>query len=277
MPVGLCLARRKAEHRGSRHERQQDSRERDVKRQAQGRLASERSGKEGEKDTGSRRHGQRNDRARPRLPPPNLIALAGQLRLTDSSGVAKNYTVPGVRPTLRRSLPALANGRNESVPAIPAGNDKRAERGGKMLKEFKEFALRGNLVDLAVGFIIGAAFSGLVQSVVNDLIMPIIGWITGGIDFSNMYIQLSDTRDAAAAAVPITNLEEARKAGATLAYGNFITLLINFIIVAWVLFMVIKAMNRMSRKPAPAPAAPPPPPRQEILLAEIRDLLAKRG
>ena len=135
-----------------------------------------------------------------------------------------------------------------------------------MLKEFREFALRGNLVDLAIGFIIGAAFSGLVQSLVNDIIMPIIGVITGGIDFSNLYVQL--------AGEPQPTLDAARKAGATLAYGNFITLLINFLIVAWVLFIVVKAMNRL-KKPA-APAAPPAPTREETLLAEIRDLLAKR-
>ena len=135
-----------------------------------------------------------------------------------------------------------------------------------MWKEFRDFALRGNLVDLAIGFIIGAAFSGLVQSVVNDIIMPIIGVVTGGIDFSNLYVQL------AGAAKP--TLEEARKAGATLAYGNFITLLINFIIVAFVLFLIIKAINRVLPKPAPPP--PPGPPKQEVLLTEIRDLLAKR-
>ena len=140
-----------------------------------------------------------------------------------------------------------------------------------MLKEFKEFALRGNLLDLAIGFIIGAAFTGLVQSAVNDILMPIIGRITGGIDFSNMYIQLSGER-------PLHDtLEEARKAGATIAYGNFITLLINFLIVAFVLFLIIKAVNRMTRKPAPPPATPAPPPRQEVLLQEIRDLLAKRA
>jgi large conductance mechanosensitive channel len=138
-----------------------------------------------------------------------------------------------------------------------------------MLKEFREFALRGNLVDLAIGFIIGAAFSGLVTSLVNDIIMPIIGLITGGFDFSNLYLQLSGTHAA--------TLEEARKAGATIAYGNFITLVINFVIVAWVLFMVVKAMNRLKRQAPPAPATPPPPPRQEILLQEIRDLLAKRA
>jgi large conductance mechanosensitive channel len=136
-----------------------------------------------------------------------------------------------------------------------------------MLKEFKEFALRGNLVDLAIGFIIGAAFSGLVQSVVNDIIMPIIGLITGGVDFSNLYVQLSGESQP--------TLALAREAGATLAYGNFITLLINFIIVAFVLFLIIKAMNRMM--PKKAPPAPPGPSKEEVLLAEIRDLLAKRN
>ena len=137
-----------------------------------------------------------------------------------------------------------------------------------MLKEFREFALKGNMVDLAIGVIIGAAFGGLVQSIVNDLLMPIIGLITGGVDFSQMFIQLRGTTAA--------TLEEARKAGATIAYGNFVTLLINFIIVAWVLFMVVKAMNRMKRQPPPVPAAPPAPTREEVLLKEIRDLLAMR-
>jgi large conductance mechanosensitive channel len=138
-----------------------------------------------------------------------------------------------------------------------------------MLKEFKEFALKGNLVDLAVAFVIGAAFSGLVQSVVNDIIMPIIGLITGGLDFSELYIQL--------AGPPQTTLAAAREAGATLAYGNFITLVINFLIVAWVLFLIIKAMNRMQRKQVEAPPPPAPPPREEALLEEIRDLLAKKA
>jgi large conductance mechanosensitive channel len=135
-----------------------------------------------------------------------------------------------------------------------------------MLKEFKEFALKGNLVDLAIGFIIGAAFSGLVQSVVNDIVMPVIGRVTGGIDFSQMYVQLSGE--------PAATLEQARESGATIAYGNFITLVINFLIVAFVLFLVIKAMNRMKRQPPPA--APAPPTREEVLLGEIRDLLAKK-
>jgi large conductance mechanosensitive channel len=134
-----------------------------------------------------------------------------------------------------------------------------------MLKEFQEFALKGNMVDLAIGVIIGAAFGGLVQSVVNDLLMPLIGLITGGIDFTQMYWQLSGE--------PQPTLDRSREAGATLAYGNFITLLINFLIVAWVLFMVVKAMNRLKRQPPPTLEAKP---RQEVLLEDIRDLLAKR-
>ena len=137
-----------------------------------------------------------------------------------------------------------------------------------MLKEFREFALKGNMVDLAIGVIIGAAFGGLVQSVVNDLLMPLIGLATSGVDFTQMYAQLSGG--------PGATLDQARENGATLAYGNFITLLINFLIVAWVLFMVVKAMNRLKRQPQPAPATPPAPTREEILLAEIRDLLAKK-
>lgn len=136
-----------------------------------------------------------------------------------------------------------------------------------MLKEFREFALRGNMVDLAIGIIIGAAFSGLVQSIVNDIIMPIIGRITGGIDFTNKYIQLAGD--------PQPTLDAARKAGATIAYGNFLTLLINFLIIAWILFMIVKGMNHLKRqqKADPAPAATP---EDVALLREIRDLLATR-
>jgi large conductance mechanosensitive channel len=135
-----------------------------------------------------------------------------------------------------------------------------------MLKEFREFALKGNMVDLAIGVIIGAAFGGLVQSIVNDLLMPLIGLATGGIDFSQMFLQLSGEAQP--------TLAQAKTAGATIAYGNFITLLINFLIVAWVLFMVVKGMNRLKRQPQPAPANPP---REEVLLEEIRDLLAKNS
>lgn len=136
-----------------------------------------------------------------------------------------------------------------------------------MLKEFREFALRGNMVDLAIGIIIGTAFSGLVNSVVNDLIMPIIGRITGGIDFSNKFIQLAGD--------PQPTLEAARRAGATIAYGNFLTLLINFIIVAWILFLIVKAMNSMKRKQEAAPVKAAEPDDVK-LLREIRDLMAAR-
>jgi large conductance mechanosensitive channel len=133
-----------------------------------------------------------------------------------------------------------------------------------MLKEFKEFALKGNMVDLAIGVIIGGAFGRLVESIVADIMMPIIGLLTGGIDFSNLYLQLSGA--------PAPTLATAREAGATIAYGNFITLLINFLIVAWVLFIVVKAMNRFKKKEA---AADPAPAKETLLLTEIRDLLAK--
>jgi large conductance mechanosensitive channel len=136
-----------------------------------------------------------------------------------------------------------------------------------MLKEFREFALRGNVVDLAIGIIIGAAFSGLVQSIVNDVVMPVIGLATGGLDFSQMYVQLRGP--------PQPTLADAKKVGATIAYGNFITLLINFVIVAWVLFLVVKMMNRMKRPPVEVVEKTPP--REEQLLTEIRDLLKRRA
>ncbi len=135
-----------------------------------------------------------------------------------------------------------------------------------MLKEFREFALKGNVVDLAVGVIIGAAFGGIVTSLVGDIIMPIIGAMTGGLDFSNYFTGLSK-------AVTAGNLADAKKQGAVLAWGNFLTLTLNFIIIAFVLFLVIRFMNRLKRKDEAAP--PPKPSRQEELLAEIRDLLKK--
>jgi len=143
-----------------------------------------------------------------------------------------------------------------------------------MLKEFRDFAMKGNVVDLAVGVIIGAAFGAIVSSMVADIIMPIVGAIIGafthggGLDFSNYFTGLSDKVNAG-------NLADAKKQGAVLAWGNFLTLTLNFIIVAFVLFLVIKAMNRMKRKDEAAPAAPPKPSREEELLTEIRDLLKK--
>jgi large conductance mechanosensitive channel len=133
-----------------------------------------------------------------------------------------------------------------------------------MLKEFREFAMKGNVVDLAVGVIIGAAFGAIVTSLVGDIIMPIIGAITGGLDFSNYFTGLSK-------AVTATNLADAKKQGAVLAWGSFL----NFIIIAFVLFMVIRAMNTLKRNDEAAPAAPPPPTAEVQLLTEIRDLLKK--
>jgi large conductance mechanosensitive channel len=138
-----------------------------------------------------------------------------------------------------------------------------------MLKEFREFAMKGNVVDLAVGVIIGLAFGAIVNSLVGDIIMPIIGSITGGLDFSNYFTGLSK-------AVVATNLADAKKQGAVLAWGNFLTLTINFLIIAFVLFIVVRGMNTLKRKDAAAAAPPPPKPsREEELLTEIRDLLKK--
>lgn len=138
--------------------------------------------------------------------------------------------------------------------------------------EFKEFALKGNVVDLAVGVIIGGAFGKIVDSVVKDLIMPIANLITGGqIDYANKYLVLSGNVPAGA------SLVEAQKVGNVFAYGNFITIAINFTILAFVIFMMIKQINRLKRaEPAPAPAAPPPTPEDVVLLREIRDSLNKR-
>jgi large conductance mechanosensitive channel len=140
------------------------------------------------------------------------------------------------------------------------------ERGLRVLKEFREFAMKGNVVDLAVGVIIGGAFGGIVTSLVGDIIMPIVGSITGGLDFSNYFTGLSK-------AVTAGNLADARKQGAVLAWGNFLTLTINFMIIAFVLFIVIRFMNRIKRNAAVAP--PPKLTREEELLTEIRDLLKK--
>lgn len=137
-----------------------------------------------------------------------------------------------------------------------------------MMQEFKEFAVKGNVMDLAVGVIIGGAFGKIVDSAVKDLIMPVIGMIVGKIDFSNMYIKLATPPEG----VPDT-LEALQKAGVPVfAYGNFITILVNFIILAFVIFMMIKQFNRMKKE---MPAAPPAMPEEVVLLREIRDSLKK--
>jgi large conductance mechanosensitive channel len=138
-----------------------------------------------------------------------------------------------------------------------------------MWREFREFAMRGNVVDLAVGIILGAAFTTIVNSLVNDLIMPPLGLAIGGIDFSNFFVTLKGGS--------YPTLEAAKATGAvTVNYGLFINAVIRFVIVAFAIFLLVKQINRLQRQEAKAPPAPPEPPRQELLLAEIRDLLDAR-
>jgi large conductance mechanosensitive channel len=136
-----------------------------------------------------------------------------------------------------------------------------------MLSEFKEFALKGNVMDLAVGVIIGAAFGKIVDSLVGDIIMPLLGKVVGGLDFSNYFIPLAgQTADT---------LAEAKKAGAVLAYGNFITVALNFLILAFIIFIMVRQMNRLKRKAPSEPAAPKAPAEEIVLLREIRDSLKR--
>ena len=142
-----------------------------------------------------------------------------------------------------------------------------------MLNEFKEFIAKGNVMDLAVGVIIGGAFALITKSLVGDIFMPIVGAIFGGLDFSNYFLALSSDVTAA-------SLEEAKKQGAVLAYGSFITVVINFIIIAFIIFMMVRYVNRIRaslEKPAeqPAPETPAPPAPEIVLLTEIRDALKK--
>jgi large conductance mechanosensitive channel len=137
-----------------------------------------------------------------------------------------------------------------------------------VFKEFKEFAMRGNVVDLAIGVIIGAAFGAIVNSLVNDIVMPIIGFATGGVDFSDLVYTLKP-----AGVAP----DGSEIAAVTINYGKFINFVVTFIIVAFAMFMVVKAMNRLMRKEAAAPPPPAPPTKEEVLLGEIRDLLARRA
>ena len=135
----------------------------------------------------------------------------------------------------------------------------------RMAQEFRDFAVKGSVVDLAVGVIIGAAFGKIVDSLVGDIIMPVVSKIFGGLDFSNYFIPL--------AGQTATTLVDAKKAGAVLAYGNFITIALNFVILAFIIFMMVKQVNRM-KKDTP-PAAPPATPEDVVLLREIRDSLKK--
>lgn len=142
-----------------------------------------------------------------------------------------------------------------------------------MFKEFKEFALKGNLIDMAVAFVMGAAFTKLSTAFIEDLVMPWVGLIGNGMDFTNKFVALSDK-------VTAINLAEAKKQGAVLAYGDFITIAINFAIVAFVMFLVVKAINKAKKmaikEEAAAPAPPPQPTAEEKLLVEIRDLLKSK-
>jgi large conductance mechanosensitive channel len=143
-----------------------------------------------------------------------------------------------------------------------------------MLKEFKEFALRGNVMDLAVGVIIGGAFGTIVNSVVNDLIMPLVG-ILFKADFKNIFLPLSAKVKEAIDSTPNLSLEEARKIGPVFAYGNFITVVLNFMILAFIIFLMVKGMNALKKKQEAAPASAPETPADIKLLTEIRDLLKK--
>jgi large conductance mechanosensitive channel len=167
----------------------------------------------------------------------------------------------------RRPSPAGPGARRGTAELVgSAGEEIRT-----MLEEFKKFALRGNVVDLAIGVIIGAAFGRIVESIVGDLFMPVVGAITGGLDFTNYFTPLSD-------GVTAQSLAEAKRQGAVLAWGNFLTITINFLIIAWILFLVVKAMNRLQRREDAKVAneTMPEVPADVKLLAEIRDLLAAR-
>ncbi len=145
-----------------------------------------------------------------------------------------------------------------------------------MLKEFKEFALKGNMVDMAVGLIIGAAFGTVVKSLVDDILMPVVSGVFGAPDFSNLFVVLNNPTDQV-----FTSIEAAREAGAAaVGYGLFINATIAFLIVAFVLFLIVKNMNKLleaQKEEEAAPAPEPAPPAEQVLLTEIRDLLARRG
>ncbi len=137
-----------------------------------------------------------------------------------------------------------------------------------MFEEFKKFIARGNVMDLAVGVIIGGAFGAIVKSLVEDVIMPVVGAVTGGVDFSNYFVALSGN-------VTATSLDAAREQGAVFAYGNFITVLINFLILAWIIFIMVRAINKLTVKQEKEAEAPAAPAEEVVLLSEIRDLLRK--
>ncbi len=146
-----------------------------------------------------------------------------------------------------------------------------------MIQEFKSFAMKGNVMDLAVGVIIGGAFSGIVNSIVKDLIMPVVGVVTGGLDFSNKFVRLGDIPPSFKGNPD--SYKDLQTAGvAALGYGSFLTVVINFIILAFIIFLMVKFINKLRELEAPSPDAPPPaPPQDVLLLREIRDELKSRS
>jgi large conductance mechanosensitive channel len=154
------------------------------------------------------------------------------------------------------------------LPAAAIIEQQRGMYSMSFASEFKEFALKGNVVDLAVGVIIGGAFGKIVDSVVSDLIMPLVGRVLGGLDFNNYYIPL--------AGQTATNLADAKKAGAVFAYGSFVTVALNFAILAFIIFIMVRQINKLrASAPPPPPAPEPPTPEDVLLLREIRDALRK--
>ncbi len=158
----------------------------------------------------------------------------------------------------------------KEIPRIPGLDKVPVKEVGGFVNEFKQFAVRGNVMDLAVGVIIGGAFGKIVDSIVGDLLMPLVGLTVGKVDYSNLYVGLSSAIPQGA------TLAEARKLGPVLAYGNFMTILLNFVILAFVIFLLVKFINSLRRQEAAAAPEPPPPTRSEALLAEIRDALKGR-
>lgn len=144
------------------------------------------------------------------------------------------------------------------------------------IKEFKEFAMKGNLVDMAIGVVMGTAFGKVVSGFIDGLVMPLIAKLMGNVDFNNIYVSLSDAVTTAKTTNPNLTLEEAKKLGAVLSVGSFITVIIDFLVVALVVFMVIKALNAAKKKKEAAAPAPPAGPTQEELLTQIRDLLKNK-
>jgi large conductance mechanosensitive channel len=186
------------------------------------------------------------------------------ITLADSANATRPCKIATGNTLARDTMNTITAINTLTSPWVPShgGNET-------MLEEFKKFALKGNVVDLAVGVIIGAAFGAIVTSLVNDIIMPIIGAITGGLDFSNYYTAMSSKVQ------PGLSYADAKKQGAVLGWGQFLTISLNFIIVAWVLFMAIKAMIKLQKsEPAPDPK-PAEIPADIKLLTEIRDLLKK--